>query len=58
MVLDDNYSQIGIKSACRKPMYIGHDQNRTANQNYLPPGQLYQKRNVQKVELSVLLFGY
>ena len=39
MVLDDNYSQIGIKSACRKPMYIGHDQNRTANQNYLSPGQ-------------------
>ena len=30
MVLDDNYSQIGIKSACRKPMYIGHD---------LSPGQ-------------------
>ena len=39
MVLDDNYSQIGIKSTCRKPMYIGHDQNRTANQNYLSPGQ-------------------
>ena len=35
MVLDDNNSQIGIEFACRKPMYIGHDENRTANQNYL-----------------------
>ena len=35
MVLDDNNNQIGIEFACRKPMYIDHDENRTANQNYL-----------------------
>ena len=38
MVLDDNNSQIGIEGfepACRKPMYIGHDENRTVNQIYL-----------------------
>ena len=27
MVLDDNNSQLGIKLACRKQMYIGHDEN-------------------------------
>ena len=32
MVLDDNNSQLGIVFACRKPMYIGHDENRMANQ--------------------------
>ena len=31
MILDDNNNQIGIELACRKPMYIGHDENRTAN---------------------------
>ena len=29
------YSQIGIGRACRKPMYIGHDKNRMANEIYL-----------------------
>ena len=31
MVLDDNNSQLGIKLACRKQMYIGHDENRMEN---------------------------
>ena len=35
MVLDGNNNQIGIEFAFRKPMYIGQDENRTANQNYL-----------------------
>ena len=36
--------------------YVGHDENRTANQIYLVDPQLkYQKRNFQTVDLSVLL---
>ena len=35
MVLEDNNSQIGDEDACTKQMYIGHDENRTANQIYL-----------------------
>ena len=35
MVLDDNKAKIGIELACRKPIYIGHDENRTASQIYL-----------------------
>ena len=36
-------------------MYIGHDENRTANKIYLLDSLKYQKRNVQKVKLSDLL---
>ena len=37
-------------------MYIGHDENRTASQNYLldSNGNI-RKRKVQKVELSILV---
>ena len=32
MVLVDNNSQLGIKLACTKQMYIGHDEKRMENQ--------------------------
>ena len=32
MVLNDNNSHIGIELAGSKPTYIGHDENRMANQ--------------------------
>ena len=31
VVFDDNNSQKGIELACRKPMYMGHDENRAGN---------------------------
>ena len=39
MCLDDNNSQIGIEFARRKLRYIGFDENKTPNQNYLLDGQ-------------------
>ena len=33
MVFDDSNSQIGIE--CRKTMYLGHDEKRMTNPNYL-----------------------
>ena len=35
MVLTIIIAKIGIELACRKPIYIGHDENRTASQIYL-----------------------
>ena len=32
MVLDDNNSHLEIELACRKQMYIGHDENGMKNQ--------------------------
>ena len=34
MVLDDSNSQLGIELACRKQMYIGHDEKRMENQRW------------------------
>ena len=34
MVLVDNNSQLGIKLACTKQMYIGHDEKRMENQRW------------------------
>ena len=31
VVFDDNNSEKGIELACRKPMYMGHDENRAGN---------------------------
>ena len=55
MVLYDNKSQAGIELVCKKPIYRSwRKQNGKSNLFF---GQLlkYQKRNVKKVELSVLL---
>ena len=30
-VFDDNNSEKGIELACRKPMYMDHDENRAGN---------------------------
>ena len=34
MVLDDNNSRLEIELACRKQMYIGHDENGMENQRW------------------------
>ena len=47
MVHNDN-NQIGIEFACRKPMYMGQDENRTANQNYLLDSNWHIKNEISE----------
>ena len=49
------YSQIGIERACRKPMYMGHDENRTANEIYLLDGNWNIKNEMFRRSSYVLL---